>query len=144
MSARPFFLQPLPLSPADDAWPSLGMLEFKAAAALSELGGMMKASAKADLFWLTWLLKESQASNIIEGTVTTFDEILGENAGLVVPVERQDDIKEVINYRESMETGLAEIQQGRSLTLSFIKALHARLLQGTRGERAQPGEWRKI
>jgi len=144
MTTAPFVLPPLPLTAGEDRWPSFAMLEFRATAELSKLSGMMQASAKADLFWLMWLLKEAQSSNVIEGTLTTFDEILGENAGIVVPAERQDDVMEVINYRESMVEGIESITQGRPLTLSFIKSLHARLLHGARGEQKNPGEWRKI
>lgn len=60
---------------------------------------MMLASAKADLFWISWLMKEAQLSNEIEGTVTTFEEVMGENVGIVAPLERRDDIQEVLNYR---------------------------------------------
>ena len=78
MSATPYLPPLLPLTVSDDAWGSFGMLEFNAVSSLAELNGMMQASAKADLFWLTWLLQEARSSNVIEGTVTTFEEILGE------------------------------------------------------------------
>ena len=124
MSPSPFHLPTLPLSVCEDKdkWDSFGKLEFRAVSALSTLDGMMQASDKADLFWLTWLLKEAQSSNVIEGTVTTFDEILGENVGIVAPIERQDDVREVINYRNAMQIGIEEIDNGRPLTLSFVKA----------------------
>lgn len=89
MPATPYLPPLLPLTISEDAWGSFGMLEFNAVSSLAELNGMMRSSAKADLFWLTWLLQEARSSNVIEGTVTTFEEILGENAGVVVPAERQ-------------------------------------------------------
>ena len=144
MSLTPYLPPFLPLTPDEDAWGSFGMLEFQAVSALAELNGMMQASAKADLFWLTWLLQEARSSNVIEGTVTTFDEILGENAGVVVPRERQDDVREVINYKEATEAGLQAIADGRALDLSLIKALHALLLSGARGEKKRPGQWRTV
>ena len=130
MSATPYLPPLLPLTVSDDAWGSFGMLEFNAVSSLAELNGMMQASAKADLFWLTWLLQEARSSNVIEGTVTTFEEILGENAGVVVPAERQDDVREVINYKEATEAGLQAINNGRDITLSLVKSLHALLLEG--------------
>lgn len=84
MSATPYLPPLLPLTVSDDAWGSFGMLEFNAVSSLAELNGMMQASAKADLFWLTWLLQEARSSNVIEGTVTTFEEILGEVRGHVL------------------------------------------------------------
>lgn len=144
MSPTPFVLPPLPLTGDDSPWKNFGHLENKALVELCRLDGMMRASAKADLFWLTWLMKEAQCSNVIEGTVTTFDEVVGENAGIVVPANRRDDVQEVLNYRDAMLDGLNDLGQGRELTLSFIKALHARLLHGARGMNKTPGEIRSV
>lgn len=144
MPATPYLPPLLPLTISEDAWGSFGMLEFNAVSSLAELNGMMRSSAKADLFWLTWLLQEARSSNVIEGTVTTFEEILGENAGVVVPAERQDDVREVINYKEATEAGLQAINNGRDITLSLVKSLHALLLGGTRGEKKSPGQYRTI
>ena len=111
MSPSPFHLPTLPLSVCEDKdkWDSFGKLEFRAVSALSTLDGMMQASDKADLFWLTWLLKEAQSSNVIEGTVTTFDEILGENVGIVAPIERQDDVREVIRWIYDDKTKVGDV-----------------------------------
>lgn len=144
MSPTPFVLQALPLAGDESPWKNFGYLENKALVELSRFDGMMHVSAKADLFWLTWLMKEAQCSNVIEGTVTTFDEVVGENAGIVVPANRRDDVQEVLNYRDAMLDGLNDLTQGRELTLSFIKALHARLLYGARGMNKTPGEIRTV
>lgn len=144
MSVSPFLLPKLPTLGQPLPWRGFGALEHKSIALLSKLDGMMMASTKADLFWITWLMKEAQLSNVIEGTVTTFDEVMGEHAGIVVPVERKADVQEVLNYREAMLDGLNEIHNGRHLSLSLIKALHARLLHGTRGANKMPGDFRKV
>ena len=144
MSPIPFVLPSLPLTSDDSPWKTFGYLENKALVELCRLDGMMRASAKADLFWLTWLMKEAQCSNVIEGTVTTFDEVVGENAGIVVPANRRDDVQEVLNYRDAMLDGLTDLSRGRELTLSFIKSLHARLLHGARGMNKTPGEIRSV
>ena len=54
MPATPYLPPLLPLTISEDAWGSFGMLEFNAVSSLAELNGMMRSSAKADLFWLTW------------------------------------------------------------------------------------------
>lgn len=145
MPAAPF---PLPFLPTDFdqplPWKGLGKYEHLAYGALTRLDGMMIASSKPDLFWLTWLMKEAQSSNVIEGTVTTFDEILGGNAGVVVPAERRDDVQEVMNYHTAMLNGTQEIVQGRPLSLSLIKALHAILINGARGAQKTPGAFRNV
>ncbi len=144
MTATPFIPPHLPLTGSSYPWENFGQLENKTIAMLARLDGMMISNAKADLFWITWLMKEAQYSNVIEGTVTTFDEVIGENAGIVVSASRKDDVKEVLNYRDAMLDGLSEINKGRSISLSFVKSLHARLLDGARGMNKTPGEPRKV
>ena len=144
MSYIPFNPRPLPLGSDQPPWGYYGNLEHGAIASISRLDGMMCASAKADLFWITWLMKEAQCSNVIEGTVTSFDEVVAENAGVVAPPARRNDIHEVLNYREAMLDGLQAISNGRQLTLSIIKSLHENLLRGARGDGKNPGEFRHV
>lgn len=145
MTVSPYRLPFLPIDASHPMpWKYFGKYEHLAYGALTRLDGMMTASSKPDLFWLTWLMKEAQSSNVIEGTVTTFDEVLGENAGVVVPAERRDDIQEVMNYHTAMLNGSQEIIQGRPLSLSLIKTLHAVLINGARGEKKTPGAFRNV
>ena len=145
MTVTPFELPSLPQTGEPIPWNNYGQLESQALATLARLDGMMISNAKADLFWVTWLIKEAQCSNVIEGTVTTFDEVIGENAGIVVSASRKDDVREVLNYRDAMLDGLSEIiDKKRTISLSFVKGLHARLLDGTRGMHKTPGEPRKV
>ena len=143
MSPSPFLLPPLPLSASEDKWDSFGMPEFQATALVSNLSGMLQVSARADLFWQTGLLQEARSSSAIEGIRTTLNELLEERVGRAVPVERQDDVRDVANCCEALQTGLEEIDRGRPLTLSLVRALHAQLLQGARGARKMPGQWRQ-
>lgn len=145
MVRKPFNLQKLPLDQREEfPWGDFGTLSFSSLINLSGLTGIMRASPKADLFLISWLMKEAQFSNEIEGTVTTFEEVLGENVGIVAPVERKDDIQEVLNYHEAMNYGLDEIKNGRPFSVSLIKSLHALLLRGARGEHKTPGAWRTV
>ena len=101
MIRKSFNLRKLPLEQRENLpWGDFGSLSFSSLLSLSNLDGMMLASAKADLFWISWLMKEAQLSNEIEGTVTTFEEVMGENVGIVAPLERRDDIQEVLNTTE--------------------------------------------
>ena len=143
MSPSPFLLPPLPHSASEDKWGSFGMPEFQATALVSNLSGMLQVSARADLFWQTGLLQEARSSSAIEGIRATLDEILEAHAGRAVPVERQDDVQDVLNCSEALQTGLEEVGRGRPLTLSLVRALHAQLLQGARGARKTPGQWRQ-
>lgn len=140
----PFLPPLLPLSPSDDHWPVSEMDAFKSATALARLDGMVSSAAKADLFWLGWLMQEAQTSNKLEGTYTTLDEILGDNVGIQVAPDRKDDVVEVLNYRDAMLAGMGYMKDGRELSLAVIKDLHAMLLKGVRGQFKFPGKFRSI
>lgn len=71
MQTKPWLPPLLALAASDDEFGVFEPLALQAATSLARLDGMMAASAKADLFWFGWLLREAQASNEIEGTVTT-------------------------------------------------------------------------
>lgn len=144
MTIQPFLPSLLPLSATEDDWGAYGNNPGLASAMLGRFSGMMEASAKADLFWLMWMLRESQYSNEIEGTVTTLDEVLENNAGLQIPVERKEDVQEVLNYRETMRLGSEMLAEGTALSLFLVRTLHGRLLQGTRGADKSPGAWRSV
>lgn len=144
MTIQPFLPSLLPLCAREDDWGAYGNNPGLAAAMLGRFSGMMEASAKADLFWLMWMLRESQYSNEIEGTVTTLDEVLENNAGLQIPIERKEDVQEVLNYRATMRLGAEMLAEGTALSLFLVRTLHGRLLQGTRGADKSPGAWRNV
>lgn len=144
MTIQPFLPPLLPLCATEDDWGAYGNNPGLASAMLGRFSGMMEASAKADLFWLMWMLRESQYSNEIEGTVTTLDEVLENNAGLQIPIERKEDVQEVLNYRATMLLGAEMLAEGTALSLFLVRTLHGRLLQGTRGADKSPGAWRNV
>ncbi len=104
---------------------------------------MARASTRSDSFWYTWLLREAQTSVALEGIDTTLEEILGENVGIAVPEERRTEIQEVLTYRGVMTHGVSDVQQGKKLTLGYIRTLHAQLLRGSKSAAGAPGEWRQ-
>lgn len=140
----PFNLLRLPLAGEPLPWSSDSFSEFAAAAALCRLDGMAEAFARNDLFRATWALKEAQASNLIEGTATTFDEVAAAQTGIVLPLSRRDDVTEVLNCRKAMAEGISAVRGGTPITLSLIKALHAVLLDGAGGMGKNPGAFRNV
>lgn len=134
----PFNLLRLPLAGEPLPWSSDSFSEFAAAAALCRLDGMAEAFARNDLFRATWALKEAQASNLIEGTATTFDEVAAAQTGIVLPLSRRDDVTEGLNCRKAMAEGISAVRGGTPITLSLIKALHAVLLDGAGGMGKNP------
>lgn len=92
-----------------------------------------------DLFISMHVLKEATQSSRIEGTQTNMEEALLEKAE--VPVSRQADWQEVQNYIRAMEHAIRRLS---SLPFSsrLIRETHMVLMQGVRGEKKTPGEFR--
>ena len=77
----------------------------------------------------------------IEGTQATLQEVLKQDAGLAQAESRVEDIEEIGNYRAALFFAEAEMEQ-RPISLSLIRAIHQRLLQGVRGQNKEPGRFR--
>ncbi len=89
----------------------------------------------------TFVRQEAVLSSRIEGTQTSFSELMSNEAGASTEQDKQD-LKEVENYIVALEYGMERVQ---SLPISsrLIRELHEKLMQGVRGDFATPGEFRK-
>ncbi len=107
---------------------------------LGRLDMYSKYIPNVDLFISMHVLKEATQSSKIEGTQTNLDEALLDREDL--PPEKRDDWEEVQNYIKAMEWAINEL---KSLPFStrLIKGTHRVLLQGVRGAKKQPGQFRK-
>ncbi|RPH34247.1 MAG: Fic family protein [Bacteroidales bacterium] len=92
-----------------------------------------------DLFISMHVLKEATQSSKIEGTQTNMEEALLEKED--VPLDKQDDWEEVQNYIKAMESALQTLEN-LPFSSRLIRETHRVLLQGVRGEKKQPGEFR--
>jgi len=89
-----------------------------------------------------FIRREAVLSSRIEGTQATLGELLAAEAGVVV--ERSPaDLREVGNYVTALEYGLKRLK-ALPLSLRLVQELHEKLMSGVRGERASPGEFRRI
>lgn len=89
-----------------------------------------------------FIRREAVLSSRIEGTRATLGELLAAEAG--VAVERSpDDLREVGNYVAALEYGLKRLK-ALPLSLRLVQELHEKLMTGVRGDRASPGEFRRI
>src|SRR2546427_10354519 len=81
--------------------------------------------------------REAVLSSKIEGTQATLGELLAAEAGAAVD-RSPDDLREVANYVVALEYGVRRL---RTLPLSLrrVRALHAKLMRGVRGEAPAPG-----
>lgn len=88
--------------------------------------------------------KEAVSSSAIEGTQTTFEDVLMFDATehQTEKTEIDKDYREVVNYRKAISIG-QEILSSRPLGENEIKALHRVLLDSSRGRNRAPGEFRR-
>ncbi len=93
-----------------------------------------------DLFISMHVLKEATQSSKIEGTQTNIEEALREKED--IPLDKRDDWEEVQNYIHAMESAITELNK-LPFSSRLIRHTHKTLLQGVRGEKRQPGEFRR-
>ncbi len=130
---------PNPLPPKLDWSDALVSLTSKAHLALGTLSGLGETLPNPHLLIYPFIRKEAVLSSRIEGTQSSLSELLLFEA---TKAEKQRDVREVQNYVHAMEHGLKRLDD-LPLSLRLIRELHAILMEGVRGERATPGEFRQ-
>jgi Fic family protein len=106
---------------------------------LGRLDMYSKYIPNIDLYISMHVLKEATQSSKIEGTQTNMDEALLERED--IPLDKRDDWEEVQNYIKAMEWAIIELEK-LPFSSRLIKETHKVLLQGVRGEKKQPGDFR--
>jgi len=131
---------PLPPHPAIDSTKIQSNLD-RAQQALALLNATAATIPNISLFIYMYVRKEALLSSQIEGTQSSFsDLILFENNQK--PLVAIDDVEEVSNYVNTINYGLEQMRNGMPLSLRLIKEMHGILLQGTRGKNKLPGQFR--
>jgi Fic family protein len=114
--------------------------------ALGELAGLGRTLPA--LFINPFIRREAVLSSRIEGTLADIKDLYAYEAGQKLlytglkPTPPESDVKEVKNYVRALEFGL-ERQKTLPVCLRLIREVHGKLLEGVRGERATPGEFRR-
>lgn len=132
---------PPPLPPALAAsWELLGSVT-RAERSLSELVGVARTLPNPHLLIGPFVRKEAVLSSKIEGTQTSFSELVLFEAG-GQPGSPLSDVYEVANYINALNYGLRRLAD-IPVSLRLVKEIHAELMRGVRGQNLAPGEFRK-
>lgn len=132
---------PAPLPPALVYTPALVRLLSAADAALSELSGLGSVLPNPHLLIAPYIRREAVLSSRIEGTRTSLSDLLADEARQPSNAPA-DDVHEVRNYVVALDHGIERLSS-LPLSLRLVRELHQHLMQGVRGERATPGEFRR-
>lgn len=132
--------------PKELDWPEIIPLIGPASASLARYDGTLGAVPNASVLLTPLLTQEAVLSSRIEGTQATIGEVLkfeAESGSVEYPDDKRNDMEEILNYRNAMM--LAESMLERlPLCQRVIKAAHAELLKGVRGQHRAPGEYRRV
>lgn len=114
----------------------------KATTALAELNSIHKMIPNMSLFIYMWVRKEALLSSQIEGTQSSFSDLmLFEHEQK--PEVSLEDVEEVSNYVKAINHGLLRLREDFPMSLRLIKEIHEVLLSGGRGANKTPGSFRR-
>jgi len=138
-----FAFVPAPLPPAVEYDQSLVVLLSRADAAISELSGLGRQLPNPHLLIAPYVRREAVLSSRIEGTRASLSDLLiDEMEEEHVASPKADDVREVRNYVTALEYGIERLAT-LPLSLRLVCEIHDKLMQGVRGDKATPGEFRR-
>ena len=140
--ARAFVPAPLPPKPPIEWTPELRGKFDQALLALGRLDSISTFLPDISLFLYMYVRKEAVLSSMIEGTQSSLSDLLLFELDME-PGVPMDDVREVSNYVEALDHGLARLAEGFPLSLRLIKEMHSILLAKGRGSNQTPGEFRR-
>ena len=134
----PYKLPPEPPLDLTKLYPYLEKATF----ALAELNNLHKTIPNTTLFIYMYVRKEALLSSQIEGTQSSFSDLMlfehQQNPNVSIA-----DVEEVSNYVKAINHGVSRLKNGFPLSLRLLKEIHAILLSGSRGCKQYPGEFRR-
>jgi Fic family protein len=133
---------PAALPPALTFSPALVAALSEADRVLGELKGLGGALADPHLLIRPLARREAVLSSRIEGTRASLDDLFAYEAAQMPLIEPGSDVREVYNYVHALEYGLERINT-LPISLRLIRELHAKLMEGVRGDIWTPGAFRR-
>jgi len=132
---------PNPLPPSLEISWELAARISEADRALSELAGAARTLPNPHLLIGPFIRREAVLSSRIEGTQASLSDLFFfEASGAADPAV--PDVREVSNYVKALEHSLARLD-ALPISLRLIREIHAKLMEGVRGEHLTPGEFRR-
>jgi Fic family protein len=142
-SFKAFVPNPLPPEPPIELTDRDHDLVEKANRALGRLDGVTTLLPDVSLFLYFYVRKEAVLSSQIEGTQSSFSDLLLHEEDLA-PGVPLDDVQEVSNYVAAMNHGLKRLRKDDfPLSLRLIREMHKVLLAKGRGSDKTPGKLRR-
>jgi len=138
---RAFVPDPLPPKPGLQIDADLQDVIDRALLALGRLDTISMLLPDPSLFLYMYVRKEAVLSSQIEGTQSSFSDLLlfeSEDA----PGLPLGDASDFVNYIEAMNHGLERLRGGFPLSLRLLREIHGVLLSTGRGSEKEPGEFR--
>jgi Fic family protein len=139
---RTFIPHPLPPDPPINLDAEHLELIEKANRSIGRLDGMATLLPDTNLFIYFYVRKEALLSSQIEGTQSSFSDLLAYESDEMpgVPIE---DVEEVSSYVAAINHGIKRLRASFPLSLRLIKEVHQILLSTGRGSTKSPGEFRR-
>jgi Fic family protein len=131
----------LPPKPAIDLIEIYPCLE-KATSALAQLNSVHRSIPNTSLFIYMYIRKEALLSSQIEGTQSSFSDLMLFEHDQK-PEVSLEDVEEVSNYVKALTHGLKRLKDDFPLSLRLLCEIHSILLSGGRGAGKLPGEFRR-
>lgn len=136
---------PFPMPPKLEFDQDLVRNLSRADAALSELSGIGRILPNPKILIGPLVRREAVLSSRIEGTQSSLSDLLLDEATPTPAAgsQKADDLREVHNYVAALEFGVARLREV-PLSLHLVRELHAKLMEGVPGDKAAPGEFRRL
>lgn len=138
---KPFKAQFLPINSIN--LQKLIFLVSEASKQLSLYNGILQVIPNPNILLAPMTTKEAVLSSQIEGTQVSFNEMLEYESENNLNIHNQDNIQEVINYKNAINEAENLFLERPFIYLNMIKRLHSVLLSGVRGNNKARGEFRK-
>jgi Fic family protein len=136
---KPFHPKFLPISIQTDDLIDILKLETEARVKIERYNSILERSSIKEEILLMFSVDESLQSTRIEGTQTTFDEVISSD----ITGNKKVDVIEVENYLDALKQGV-ELLSYLPISTRLILMIHRTVLENARGAGRSPGEYRKI